>query len=90
MLPCSRCRLGRTAGADRRLYRADDPDSGWLVEDRLTLADIAVAAPLADMTHARVAMGEFPKLTRWRQTMHARPSFVAALALNAQMMAPRG
>lgn len=66
------------------------PDSGYLVEDRLTLADIAVASPLANMTYARVAMDAYPKLTRWMQAIHARPSFAAALALDAKMMAPRG
>lgn len=66
------------------------PDSGFLVEDRLTLADIAVASPLVNMTYARVALDGYPKLTRWMQAIHARPSFAAALALDATMMAPRG
>ena len=30
------------------------PESGWLVEDRLTLADIAVASPLVNLGHLGV------------------------------------
>ena len=53
------------------------PDSGFLVEDRLTLADIAVASPFANLRHLSIAMHpeRCPKLTRYVEGMLDRPSF---------------
>ena len=53
------------------------PESGFLVDDRLTLADIAVASPFANLRHLSVAIdaGRYPRLTRYAETMLARPSF---------------
>jgi len=52
------------------------PDSGWLVEDRLTLADLAVASPLVNLGHLGVdyAAGR-PKLAAFAAKMLARDSF---------------
>ena len=53
------------------------PDSGFLVEDRLTLADIAVASPLANVKHhlaIDVGAGR-PKLDAYLQAILGRPSF---------------
>ncbi|WP_114952536.1 glutathione S-transferase family protein [Sphingosinicella terrae] len=53
------------------------PASGFLVEDRLTLADLAVASPFANFQHLDVAIdpARYPKVTRYIETILARPSF---------------
>lgn len=53
------------------------PESGFLVEDRLTLADIAVASPFANLRHLSIAVdpAAYPKLTAYVERMLARPSF---------------
>ena len=52
------------------------PESGWLVEDRLTLADIAVASPLVNLGHLGVDYREGrPKLAAFADRMHGRDSF---------------
>ena len=55
------------------------PDSGYLVADRLTLADIAVAGPFANLRHCDVAIDEarYPRLTAYVAAILARPSFAA-------------
>ena len=52
------------------------PDGGYLVGDRLTLADIAVASPFANFRHCGVAIDEsrYPRLTRYAAAILARPS----------------
>ena len=57
------------------------PDSGHLVGDRLTLADIAVASPFANFGHCGVAIdaARFPKVTRFAAAMLGRPSFAASV-----------
>jgi glutathione S-transferase len=53
------------------------PDSGFLVEDRLTLADLAVASPLANLRHhlgIDIGAGR-PKLGAYVDAILARPSF---------------
>jgi glutathione S-transferase len=58
------------------------PDSGYLVEDRLTLADIAVASPFANFRHIDVEIdaGRYPRLTAYVAAILARPSFAAWIA----------
>ena len=53
------------------------PPSGWLVEDRLTLADIAVASPFVNLMHLGLLpkADTHPKLVAFIEKMHARPSF---------------
>ena len=53
------------------------PPSGYLVGDRLTLADIAVASPFANFSHIGIAIdpGRYPRLARWLGSILARPSF---------------
>ena len=55
------------------------PASGWFVEDRLTLADIAVASPFVNMLHLGLMpdAGTHPKLAAFVAKMHARPSFAS-------------
>lgn len=53
------------------------PASGFLVEDRLTLADIAVASPFANLQHVDIALdpARHPKLKAYVEAILARPSF---------------
>lgn len=53
------------------------PVSGFLVEDRITLADIAVASPFANLRHLNVAIdpARYPKVTRYVTAILDRPSF---------------
>lgn len=54
------------------------PPSGFLVDDRLTLADIAVACPFVNFRHLGIAVDPetHPKLAAYVEAMLARPSFV--------------
>lgn len=58
------------------------PDSGFLVEDRLTLADIAVAQPFANFIHLGIPVdaGRHPKLAGYLAAIHARPSVAPHIA----------
>ncbi len=56
------------------------PASGYLIEDRLTLADIAVASPFANLIHAGFDFSRWPKAKAWADTILARPSFEAVIA----------
>ncbi|WP_150291914.1 glutathione S-transferase family protein [Sphingobium estronivorans] len=62
------------------------PESGFLVEDRLTLADIAVACPLINIGYCSGVLtdGRWPRLKQWLQRMRERPSVAAALAAEAR------
>ena len=53
------------------------PESGYLVEDRLTLADIAVASPFANFRHLEVGIdaARYPKVTAFAERMLERSSF---------------
>ena len=62
------------------------PASGFLVDDALTLADIAVASPLVNARHAGIAFGDYPRLDAYVATMLARPSFAAAIAADAAIL----
>jgi glutathione S-transferase len=53
------------------------PDSGFLVEDRLTLADLSVASPFANFRHLNVILdpARHPRLARYVEAILDRPSF---------------
>ena len=65
------------------------PASGYLVEDRLTLADIAVASPFANFRHVGVVIDEarFPKTLAYVEAILSRPSFAPMIAAEAQIVA---
>ena len=65
------------------------PESGFLVEDRLTLADIAVAGPFANLAHCDIAVDEsrHPKLARYVAGILARPSFAPHIEREAAYLA---
>lgn len=54
---------------------AQIPASGFLVEDRLTLADIAVASPFANLEHCGADLGDRPALRAYVDAILKRPSF---------------
>jgi len=58
------------------------PASGYLVDDRLTLADIAIASPMATLGCISVGCDSttHPKTAAYIKAMHARPSFAAIIA----------
>jgi len=65
------------------------PASGYLVEDRFTLADIAVASPFATMAMADCAVNArtHPKTAGYLAGILARPSFAGLLAKEKAMLA---
>jgi glutathione S-transferase len=58
------------------------PDSGFLVDDRLTLADIAVASPFVNLIHLGILPDpeRLPKTAAYVDKMLARPSFAPIVA----------
>lgn len=65
------------------------PDSGFLVEDRLTVADLAVASPFVNLSHC----GDMLDAARWPRTaayvsaILARPSYAPIVAAERAMVA---
>jgi glutathione S-transferase len=53
------------------------PESGWLVGEGITLADIAVATAFANFRHLGMTIDSqrYPKVSRFADRMLARPSF---------------
>ena len=67
------------------------PPSGYLVEDRFTLADISVASPFVNLQHARsqVDAARHPKLAAYVETILARPSFAGLAVRDRRFLAGR-
>lgn len=65
------------------------PASGFLVEDRLTLADIAVASPFANFRHVDVVLdaARHPKTVAYVDAILSRPCFAPTLAREVEMVA---
>ncbi|AOF97503.1 glutathione S-transferase family protein [Sphingobium sp. RAC03] len=61
------------------------PESGWLVEDRFTLADLAAGCPLINIGYVSDALdtARWPKVAAWLDRVKARPSVAAAMELEA-------
>jgi len=53
------------------------PESGFLVEDRLTIADIAVVSPIANFAYcsATIDPDRYPRLRAYAEAILSRPSF---------------
>lgn len=58
------------------------PASGFLVEGRLTLADLAVASPFVNLRHVgwTADAGRWPKTAAYVAAIHARPSYAPVIA----------
>ncbi|KAH8664177.1 glutathione S-transferase [Xylariales sp. PMI_506] len=70
--------IDRYKNETRRLYRTMDTQlkassSGFLVGDRLTIADISCWGWVASAAWAGVDINEFPALKAWRDKLLARP-----------------
>ena len=65
------------------------PDSGFLVGDRLTLADLAVASPFANFRHLGLVIdtARYPKVTAYTAAILARPSFATTVDREARALA---
>jgi glutathione S-transferase len=65
------------------------PASGFLVEDRITLADIAVASPFLNLMHAgcKVSAATHPKTAAYLDAILARPSYAGLVAAERKMLA---
>jgi glutathione S-transferase len=65
------------------------PESGFLVEDRLTLADISVASPFANFRHLDIKLDEarYPKVKAFVEGILERPSFKGWIAREAAFLA---
>ena len=65
------------------------PDSGFLVGDRLTLADIAVSSPFVNLEHAGVTIdaAQHPRLAAYVGAILARPSFAGMVAKERRFLA---
>jgi glutathione S-transferase len=65
------------------------PASGYLVEDRFTLADLAVASPFMNLRHCglRVDAAKHPKVAAWSEAILSRPSLAPWVDKEERMMA---
>jgi glutathione S-transferase len=63
--------------------------SGFLVGDRLTLADLAVASPLMNLRHCGFCIDTttHPKIAAWSEAILSRPSMAPWIAKEERMMA---
>lgn len=64
------------------------PESGFLLGEALTLADISVASPFVNASHAGYVpdAAAYPKLTAYLAAMHARPSFADWIRRERKML----
>ena len=68
------------------------PASGFLVEDRLTLADIAVASPVATLgtIGVHIDAARWPKTAAYVDALHARPSFASIIEADKALVSALG
>jgi glutathione S-transferase len=65
------------------------PQSGFLVDDRLTLADLAVASPFVNLEHVGITVkaSTHPKTAKYVAAVLARPSFANVIAKEKAFLA---
>jgi glutathione S-transferase len=65
------------------------PESGFLVDDRLTLADLAVASPFVNNRHVGLTVDRvaYPKTAAFVEAMHRRPSFARLITKETAFLA---
>lgn len=71
------------------LEKVAPDEDGYLVGDRLTLADIAVAGPFANFRHTqtKVCPERYPRTVAYVQRILARPSFASWIERETAMLA---
>lgn len=69
------------------LERHAPEPGGFLVGGRITLADIAVASPFANLRHLDLNLDRFPRSKAWADSILARPSFAPWIAGEAKLLA---
>ena len=69
------------------LERAAPDAGGFLVEDRLTLADLAVASPFANFSYIDLDLTRWPRATAYVRSVLARPSFARVMEQDRQFIA---
>jgi glutathione S-transferase len=64
------------------------PESGYLVGDAFSFADIAVASPFVNAAHCGVVpdAATYPKLTAYLAGIHGRPSFATWIGREKKML----
>jgi glutathione S-transferase len=60
---------------------------GFLVGGRLTLADVAVASPFANLRHMDTALDAYPRSRAWADSILARPSFARWIEAERRLLA---
>jgi len=72
------------------LERCAPDDGGYLVGDRLTLADIAVASPFANLRHMNVELdpARYPRTLAYVERILERPSFKPWIERETAMLQP--
>lgn len=65
---------------------------GYLVGDALTLADIAVASPFANLAHLKIAVDEerYRRTLAYTRRILSRPSFAGSIARESAFLAKAG
>lgn len=64
------------------------PDAGgFLLEDRLTLADIAVSSPFANLRHLQLDLSRWPRTKAYTDAILARPAFAEPIAKEEGLLA---
>ena len=66
------------------------PESLFLVQDRITLADLAVVSPLVNLEHAGGTLDGFPRIAAYKAAILARPSFAGLLEKERALLARMG
>ena len=98
VLPLFQRREGDMAAADRAMagpvpkildwLEAHMPEGdGWLLGERLTLADIAIASPLVNLRHAGGTLDAHPRIAAFAERLHVRPCFAASIAWEERALA---
>jgi glutathione S-transferase len=59
---------------------------GFLVDGRLTIADLAVASPFANLRHLKLDLSRWPKTKAWSDAILDRPSFAPLVAAETRML----
>jgi glutathione S-transferase len=60
---------------------------GFLVDGRITLADVSVASPFVNFGHLGLDLSRWPRTVAYIAAIHARPSFAGLIAAEQAMLA---